>query len=214
MRRPPHPEATRQPLNRLRRNPSTRRRLATPAAGSRAGAMARRGVAPLAAAAIAVMALLALGIIALLRGRAPEPAAPPSAAVTHPSDLGALGASSLAASDPTINAAPLLMADPSALLGSSAKLLNAAAPNSTPPASHPSPYDAAGKEAAPDDLTPHQREVTALQKQVEEQFDRLNSPAYDGVGKDAALKDLARQMEKLNALQRHWQRRTIARTTT
>ena len=111
-------------------------RLATPAR-SRAGAMARRGVAPLAFAALAVMALLALGVITLLRGRAPEPTAPPSAAVTHPSDLGALGASSLAASDPTTNAAPLLIADPSALLGSSAKLLNAAAPNSTPPASPP-----------------------------------------------------------------------------
>ena len=137
-----------------------------------------------------------------MRGRAPEPAAPPSAAVTHPSDLGALGASSLAASDPTTNAAPLLMADPSALLGSSAKLLNAAAPNSAAPASLPSPYDGAGKAAAPDDLTPHQRELKALQKQVEEQLDRLNSPAYDGVGKDAAFKDLTRQMEKLNALQK------------
>ena len=169
---------------------------------SRAGAMARRGVAPLVFAALAVMALLALGVIALLRGRAPEPAAPPSAAVTHPSDLGALGASSLAASDPTTNAAPPLIADPSALLGSSAKLLNAAAPNSAAPASLPSPYDGAGKEVAPDDLTPHQREVKALQKQVEEQLDRLNSPAYDGVGKDAAFKDLTRQMEKLNALQK------------
>jgi hypothetical protein len=168
---------------------------------SRAGAMARRGVAPLAFAALAVVALLALGAITLLRGRAPEPAAPHSPAVTHPSDLGALGAPPLAVPDPTTNAAPLLMADPSALLGSSAKLLNAAASNSTPPASLPSPYEGAGKEATLDDLTPHQRELKALQKQVEEQLDRLNSPAYAGVGKDAAFKDLTRQMEKLNALQ-------------
>ncbi|HEV7480602.1 MAG TPA: toll/interleukin-1 receptor domain-containing protein [Roseiarcus sp.] len=174
---------------------------AKPIDASRAGATARRGVAPLAFAALAVVALLALGAITLLRGRAPEPAAPPSAAVTHPSDFGALGAPSLAASDPTTNAAPLLIADPSALLGSSAKLLNAAASNSAAPAS-PTSYNGAGKEVAPDDLTPHQREVTALQKQVEEQFDRLNSPTYDGVGKDAALKDLARQMEKLNSLQK------------
>jgi hypothetical protein len=174
---------------------------AKPIDASRAGAMARRGVAPLAFAALAVVALLALGAITLLRGRTPEPAAPPSAAVTHPSDFGALGAPSLAASDPTTNGAPLLMADPSALLGSSAKLLNAAASNSAAPAS-PTSYNGAGKEVAPDDLTPHQREVTALQKQVAEQLDRLNSPAYDGVGKDAAFKDLARQMEKLNALQK------------
>ena len=67
-------------------------------------------------------------------------------------------------------------------------------------ATAPTPSDGAGTEI-PDDMTPHMRELKALQKQVEEQLDRMNSPAYDGAGRDAAFEDLRRQMEKVRALQ-------------
>jgi hypothetical protein len=169
----------------------------TPArdAGGTSHAMARRWAAPLLFAAVAVVALLALGAILVLRGLASGPA-PPSADVTHPSSLAAVGASSSApvASDPAASGAPPLIADPSALLGPSGKLLNAAA-------SVASPSDGAGKEATPEEMTPRMRELKALQKQVEEQLDRLNSPAYNGVGKDAAFADVTRKMQELSALQ-------------
>jgi hypothetical protein len=143
---------------------------ATPArdagGASRAGATARRRVAPFVFAAAAVVAILALGAVAVLRGRAPEPA-PPSADVTHPSNLATLGASSSApaASDPAAKAAPPLIGDPSALLGPPAKLLNAAAPNSATTASPASPSYPTGKEETLESLKRQIQDLSALQKQ-------------------------------------------------
>jgi hypothetical protein len=162
---------------------------ATPArdagGASETGAMARRRFAPLVFAAAAVVAILALGAVVVLRGRAPEPA-PPAADVTHPSNLATLGASSSApaASDPAANAAPPLIGDPSALLGPSAKLLNAAAPNSATTASPASPSYATGKEETLESLTRQIQDLTALQKQQSEELGRQDHAAQ------AALKDL------------------------
>ena len=200
--RPPHPEATRQPRNRLRRNPSTWRRLATPAPGAgrerwRAEGSRRSPPPPSPSWPFwRSESSCSCGGVRRSRQRRPPPPLR-TQAISARSALRRLRRR-------TRRSMPRRCSWPIRRL-CSARRQSFGMPRlpSTPPASHPSPYDAAGKEAAPDDLTPHQREVHSLQKQVEEQFDRLNSPAYDGVGKDAALKDLARQMEKLNALQRH-----------
>jgi TIR domain/Hypervirulence associated proteins TUDOR domain len=128
---------------------------------SRGGA--RRLVATL---ALTAAVILALGAFLVLRSRAPEPAQA-SADLARPSASASLHAS-LAQTDPPADAAPPLVADPSALLGLSGKLLK------TPNAALDAPVSA-------ETLARELAEQKDLQDQTQQKLDELSRAANAAV---------------------------------